>query len=70
MGDLFIDERGCRVVGPQSGGGGEGCFRREKLAQSGLVHLLRGFSPGKGREAGGSLARGKPLCCPQVLGGG
>jgi len=42
----------------------------ERLAQQGLVHLFRGFSPKEGGKVGGRAASGEPLRCSKILGGG
>ena len=55
---------------PQPWGRAESSFGGEKLAQQGLVHLFRGFSPKEGGKVGGRAASGEPLRCSKILGGG
>jgi len=40
------------------------------VVQEDFVHLLRGLSPWEGRKTWLGTAVGKPLGCPQALGGG
>ena len=66
---LFFAQWGCLLVGPESGGLGDGLPWREEVVQEDLVHELGAICPWEEGKAGWRAAIGEPLGLPQALAG-